>query len=477
MVKAKPVNIRVISQGGKATRSVGPKKKAVVKKTVVKKAALIEPEVQPERLEVEKEIESQIQEPVDIFDTEAETIASEPEPESEPETENDSVIESQPQIEGENSLKAKRSVKLYRRIAYFFICLVLVLVAAVAYFNFVRVTIVLVPNQEKEPNNLIFDVGSATTSGTIPGVVKEMAVEYTGTYQATGEKVTGEEVVGKAVIYNNYSKAQPLVATTRLLAADGTLYRLKNTVSVPVGGKVEIEIYADEPSEDAVISPSKFTIPGLWAGIQDKIYAESKDSTVYQKKIEYNVSSEDISNSVRDMKAKLMAKAKDAVNEAYSEYSQIIFNIDENSVESKVKAESGDKIESFEASMNADVVIIAFNGEAAAKLAESKFAAGLDSNKEMIGFDPSTIVYNLNNYDLEGGKASLNASFEGVATIKDNVDLIDRSKIVGLNNEQLEAYLNSLSDVAGFEIKYQPFFLKSIPKYIEPSKIEIIIKK
>jgi hypothetical protein len=50
---------------------------------------------------------------------------------------------------------------------------------------------------------------------------------------------------------------------------------------------------------------------------------------------------------------------------------------------------------------------------------------------------------------------------------------VDLNKIVGLNNQQLTAYLNSLPDIAGFEVTYTPSFIKQVPRLADRIKIEI----
>jgi len=94
-----------------------------------------------------------------------------------------------------------------------------------------------------------------------------------------------------------------------------------------------------------------------------------------------------------------------------------------------------------------------------------------------VEFNQGSLQYNLNNFNLEQKVASINANFEGKVTLRSDVNLIDRDKIIGLDKKQLEAYLSNFPEIAGFEIKFYPFFLMRIPKGIEASKIEIIMQK
>jgi hypothetical protein len=68
---------------------------------------------------------------------------------------------------------------------------------------------------------------------------------------------------------------------------------------VPAGASVPAEVYADQPKQDQVIGAELFTIPGLWEGIQDKIYAESRvDSIKYQQKLRRIISQDDIDKAI-----------------------------------------------------------------------------------------------------------------------------------------------------------------------------------
>lgn len=95
-----------------------------------------------------------------------------------------------------------------------------------------------------------------------------VTIEATGALGSVAEKARG-----KVVIYNRFSsQAQPLVATTRLKAKDGQIFRLIESVTVPgmtrVGGKdepgaIEAQVIADSAGSEYNIGPSDFTIPGF----------------------------------------------------------------------------------------------------------------------------------------------------------------------------------------------------------------------
>ncbi|MCK5510038.1 hypothetical protein KAI65_00635 [Candidatus Parcubacteria bacterium] len=378
----------------------------------------------------------------------------------------------------ELKIHTSRSINIYRRIAYFFIFLVIILIGFIAYFSLVKVNIALVPNQERISNNIIFDIydketGKSESGSAITGIVRDIVIEVEKEFEAGGTEVIGKEVGGDVIIYNNYTKNQPLVANTRLITQDGKLFRIKNTINVPAGGSTQIEVYADAPSAEMAVESAKFTIPGLWAGLQDKIYAETKTSLDYKQKVKKYITQNDIDDKARELKQLLIAQAKKEINEKYKEYSQIIYKINENSVESEIKGEVGDEVDTFSYSMSAEVVVVAFDESKTAELAKQKFLSALSENKDLISFDEKNIVYSLNNFDTDAGTANINASFEGKVGLKKDCDVVEVEKILGLNNEQLEVYLKNLDEIAGYEIKYTPSFIKKVPKLIDRVNIEI----
>lgn len=379
-----------------------------------------------------------------------------------------------------DNMSANRSVGIYRKIALSFILLTAILLVVIFYFSFTKVTITLIPNQERVSNNLIFDIydtenADSISSAGIPGIVREIVIENTKEYPATGSNVIGKEVVGKVDIVNNYNKNQPLVASTRLLTPDGKLFRLKETINVPVGGIEGVDIYADVAKPEMAIGPTKFIIPGLWAGIQDKIYAQSNTDIVYRQKIKKYILESDIDNAEMDLKEELLTSVKSKVNDIYKNYEQVIFKIDEKSIESEADRKVDEEVDMFNVFMEAKVMVVAFNDETASRLAKNKFISSLPDNKELISFDDNNIIYSLSNYNSSESIASVNATFEGKASLKGGSNIIDVEKILGLNQKQLETYLGDMPEIAGFEIEFYPKFIRKVPKLVD--KINIVIKK
>jgi len=373
----------------------------------------------------------------------------------------------------------QKSIRLYHSLAFKFIIFAAILCAIVFYFSIVKLTIVINPTEEMITENLIFDVYDKNQpvkkdTRSLIGLVQSVPVEEERTFQASGEEIVGEEIVGEVKLINNYSRNQQLVATTRILSPDNKLFRISNTVNIPAKGELKVAIYADEPSLSLAINPTQFTIPGLWAGLQDKIYAESDTAFVYQNKIKRYVRQADLDKAIADLNESLLSKVKSQFGEKYEGYDLVIYNIDNNALELELGAKLNEEVADFTAKANNRVVFAAFSKEDAVKMTKEKLELIIPDDKELISFDEEGIIYELESYDLENGLATIKTSFSGKMALKQDSELIDRNKIINLNKAQLEEYLDTFKEIASYELKFSPGFIKHAPHLADRIKIRIV---
>lgn len=376
--------------------------------------------------------------------------------------------------------KHKIPLKLYRNIVIFFFAGVAIILSVIFYFSSIKATIVIKPKAERISNNLLFKVvdasfGTGADASAVSGVVESTFLEKEKSYPATGEKIIGTDAVGRVNIRNNYVKDQPLVATTRLLTADGQLYRIKDTVTVPTGGSVEVDIYADKPSQASYVKQgAKLTIPGLWAGIQDKIYAENISDIKYAEVAERYIQQSDIDSAIDDLKRVIEAAAKEQIQSLYSDYNRLVYKINDDSIEKTIENKAGDKANEFMAKVKAEIIIAAFKDEQPIKLAKEKMQANIPLNKEFMDFDAASLLYKLDNVDMDSKTADISTAFEGMVVASQNFQMIDKNKILGLKDAQLKSFLSGVNDIESYEIFYSPSWYKRVPNLSDRIKIEIV---
>lgn len=371
--------------------------------------------------------------------------------------------------------RSRKRVPAYRRFAFRFFLLVIALLLVVGYFSFSSLVIDIVPNREIISDSMVIEIstGAENTSSSsvtelLGGQVESRDIEVERSYPSSGEEVLGEEVVGKVTLVNNYSKAQPLVATTRLLTPDNKLFRLKDGVTIPAGSSVEVEVYADSPSSSLAIGPSTFTIPGLWVGLQDEIYGQSSTAFEYRHKVENYIKQGDLDYAYSNIRSLIEEEAR-----SLGLGQDTVLSIDSNNTIIESAAKAGDKVANFSVKAKNRVAIISFDKNVVEKMVEAKLDYVVPDDKEMKGFDPKDISYAIESYDTETQTARIKVSFQATVTLKNDAEVLDRAKLVNLSEQQLGEYLKSVPAISSFTLNFRPDFIKKSPSLADRIKIRI----
>lgn len=214
---------------------------------------------------------------------------------------------------------------------------------------------------------------------------------------------------------------------------------------------------------------------GFGRGLQDKIYGESKEPMKYSKKVKKHIRQSDIDDSVKDLEESLLAKAEREIGENYQNYDQVIYEIDNNSISREIDGKVGEEKDEFSVSMKTKVVVVAFNEDKIFEKAKQNLFSSLPDDKNLLDINKADISYDLNNYNISQGTASLSIGFSGQITVKDGNSIVDRENILGLNQQQLNDYLNNLQGVTISAIEFYPAFIKKVPNLVD--RIEVIIEK
>lgn len=385
------------------------------------------------------------------------------------------------------SLKVEAPVRFYRVIAFGFIALTGVLVIFAAYFLLGRVEINVKVLKEPISADFIVDLKESTlgaeaaNSGTdavvLSGKIIETAVDGSKEYATTGVKEAQGDVGGKVTIFNNYSKNQPLVATTRLMSKEGILYRLKNRVDVPAGGKVEAEVYADKATDEAgKLGPTRFTIPGLWEGLQDKIYAQSFESMhggnhqiKFMTQTDLDNAYNDLTKTLSDQTAGNLKTQMAAGEEILSKV--IIKNIDEKKSSLAVDGE-GDK---FNVNLKLKVVGVAFAKKDLEVLSLNQLKKVVPQDKELVSVDYGNLTFMVEKYDLRSREANMMVHLEGAMAMRADNPIFDPEKFIGLDKDKIFQYFSTYQEVERVTVKFSPPWIKTVPQM--ENSIKVIIKK
>lgn len=354
----------------------------------------------------------------------------------------------------------QNSSRLYRRLAFFFIGLIAIVVLAMFYYSLIRVDITLFPASDVQTINKTVNLTDSTpiAADALPSKFIQETVEYKQTFSASGqEQIAGEATLaGQVVLINETGKDQPLRATTRLVTNSGILYRLQEYVNVPAGGRVTANVSADSIKvENAIVGQTKFTIPGLWAGLQEKIYAIAEQPINYQIASKPIVTVYDIEQATAQVKSMAAQQAKDKIAQEIGSETAVYW-LDENNWPIEVSAKAGDNKAEFTVTVKATVGVAVINQET--------IESGLvEQNNSAAVINKQSLSYRLVNWLPEQHQAQLEISYSSNLSFNRPEQLINEKDLVGMSRKQLDSYLNNQTNLVKYKIDWHPNFLKKVP--------------
>jgi hypothetical protein len=365
------------------------------------------------------------------------------------------------------------SLRIYKRIGMGFITLTVILLFVVMYMTLSRATIIVEPKGEPLNADLLVTVREENLkNGDITGRVGSVTVERQAFFTASGEGTSQPaKATGKVTIYSSHGANQTLISTTRLLSREGVLFRIKNTVVVPAGKSVMAEIYADKEGKGGEIGPTTFTIPGLNASLQQKIYAKSTAPTTGGMLAVSIIRQKDIDDAVQNIRSSLLTEGTERLSTLLNSdkaFTNIVFK--DNIVRQETDIKVGERAEKFKLSIEMEVVGVAY-GATLQDQAAKTLSGMIASDRKLISSNIMELKPTIERYDLDEKSASLKVNLSGQTVISDASPIFDKSKIAGLKAEEAQKYLEKYAGVSSVEIKFFPFWLKRVPKLRDHMRI------
>lgn len=364
-------------------------------------------------------------------------------------------------------------VKFYKTVAISFFVITLLLLGTVIYITSKKATITILAKEDAKSVSLTLTVEkNQSGANMVSGAVSSTVFSWSETYYPTGTKTTAGTSIGEVIIYNKTAAAQPLVKTTRLLTADGVLFRLTDRVIIPAKGQITAKVYADQPGGGSDIGPSQFTIPGLSADKQKTIYAESKAPMSGGLSKVGILSAEDLANAERDYKEKMTKAFLATVPAAETVGNQILVSIIDGGAVANHAA--GDEVSSFKIGGANTVLLVLADKNQLNDLANKEVVKKVDSSFEKILTLKGEPQLSVVSYDLSGGTAQVSVSQEAAVTLDANSEKLSPQNFLNKRKDEIERYLLGLDHVAGVEVKFSPGWMMSAPGVAD--KIQVVVK-
>lgn len=408
---------------------------------------------------------------------------------------------------------------MYRKIAYTFIGLTVLVIVGVLWLTSVRADVAIRLKQSSVKLDGVVEVARSPQPGQIPGRILK------GTYTKTREfTVLGEagqpanpaaeqpapapapvpatpapesnDVIARGTvrIMNKYSKGQTLVKTTRLLTPDNKLYRIDATVQVPAGGEVTVAAYADKPGREFVLTePTKFTIPGLFVDLQTFIYAESDvafqavprgtapapvvtapvRTPAKTTKSGIPVSKADLDRAEKSLTDELLNNAMKTLADQVEnrETMEVVYVM--NVVDKSTNASVGQVTDVFLSSIKLDVTAVYYSKDDMQALVRSKLRERVPAGREFLPFTGGAVTYALESSDPKTEVATMRVTADATYRLSPTSPLLQKSVIAGKNIQEAKTLLSSIEGVESADITVHPSWIGSLPTLKDRIKLDI----
>ncbi len=366
-------------------------------------------------------------------------------------------------------------VALFRRIATLFLALTLGTVVLVLYVVLSRATVVVLSRQDEVRLDTVIDVARQPIEGEIAGEVIELTDELTQTFPSTSVVKVDVPATGRVAIKSTLPRAQTLVATTRLAAPDGRLFRIRKTVVVPASGVVEVDVYADQVGPGGDIGDATFEIPGLLPENRKYFTVSTVSPIGGGVKDVRMVTKDDVASAAevikekltREMTDKLVQKAKEGGAAASGALisAEVLNQLTDEPV--------GSEAAEFSLTMKLKLTGIFYDNAMFQKAIAAKLRELVPFDRQFQRVEDQATKVTVEKTDPAAGQANLRVSAVGLSILSPEAPALDPAKLTGVTADAAKGYLEKIDGVASASVKLSPFWSVRLPNIAEHIKMEV----
>lgn len=376
----------------------------------------------------------------------------------------DAEVEVEPQHQPRAT--ARTISRAYGRAVAGFTLVALLLAGVIVTVTGSRASVTITPkvSERQVPFSISVVAGEASSTGTLPGRLLEMATttsETVGIQQAPSQPDPDAKAAGSVTISNSSASPQQLVATTRLLSADGKLYRLVAGVTVPAKGSVVARVQADQPGAEFAIAPTVFTIPGLNPSRQLEVTAASAEAFALAA-AGGSLTQEQIDAARGQALAAINERLKPLLQASLLENESLTSEaVTTTALELRTEAKPGDEVSSVTFSGDVRISATLFNER------DLRSAAAAEAGP---GADPSSASFTVQRA-ATGSKAI--ATVSGTVVVRATDLNVSPEDLTGRSKADARVYLELLPGVASAKVKLRPSWFSRLPQ--DPSRVTITV--
>lgn len=372
---------------------------------------------------------------------------------------------------------APPSSSVYRNIALSFLGLTVVVVIAALWVSSVYARVTVTTKKDTAKLDAVIEVAKSPHQGQLQGRVVEGVFEKIQEFTVKEQAPAAVDTVvqGTVKITNNYSKPQTLVQTTRLLTSDGRLYRIDKTVTIQPKQSVQVTAHSDKPGKVYVLQPGvKLTIPGLWIDLQKWIYAETVSGFSGGEQMTKIVSSDDVAQAQKELQDAVFEQAQKTLRAEASVGDDWKAVFIQKSLDMKSNVTTGQKSDQFLASVKLEVTGVFYPQKDMDALIRQKLKEKLPDGRDVVDYDPSLVVYKIQNSDPKLEKAEISVSAQASSRLTAQSPQISKEQIAGMNIADAKEKLMSIEGIQSVEITVRPAWIGKLPT--SKDRIDLVVQ-
>ncbi len=321
--------------------------------------------------------------------------------------------------------------------------------------------------------------GDAAAANVLLGEEVKITKTHTLFAPATGAGKEGGRAKGFITVTNEASQSLPLIQGTRFQPASGKIYRSTGRVTIPSvsgGGKVRIEVIAEEPGDQYnVTAKTAFTIPGLrGTSWESSLRATAGEAIMGGASSAVKVVTVD---DLAQGRTKLEQQLKDLITKELAlQYPNYILPEELGSANTEVTDVShkvGQPAERVVFAGRAEIKTIGVRKDRLIEYLKDRIAKAQLQQKANVRITELAIT-NLKTVDLDPKLNFLRVEVSGTVKVKGDVDRAAiQAQLVGKTLEQVQQVLKQNPNIENAEASIWPFWAKALPG--ESTRIEVRI--
>ncbi len=385
---------------------------------------------------------------------------------------------SQPETPKISSPKAPKDFTKYKKVIWPIVAILVVLLGIATYLLLPKAYVtIFVPSEDlkKQVQATVSNKisGVDTTQNILPGELIEVSKEAQESFPATGKKNIGEKAKGTVTLYNTMDSDNHSLAAGTQLSNSSKTFLLKSAATIPgagvsggsiVPGTVKADIEAENPGEDYNVKAGRFTILGLPAAQQEKIYGQSTSDLTggLSKEVQvvsqgdYDKAKQKIIDGLNtSLQQDFQAKVKDK-----KVLDKAVVNPDP-----EVTSTAGvdQEAKEFEMKVKLTTKAMVFSFFDLKEFLSTILEKQVPSDKMVAIPNDSDIGLEVKEAAYDKGEMAITANVAAKIASKVSSDKI-KTAILGKNKNEAESFIKSQAGVARVEISFRPtWWFKKIP--------------